>query len=622
MLLCASLPVLATPAPGVPAQATPQQTGLRDWPVSHLHVLPLVRNRPQLAVDTLQNLLTDEDDPILRAAYYALLSRAYSALTLPRKALDVADKGRELVRLQDQPWLYYQLALSRAEALDSDGRPSEGKTLTGPALRWAEAHQAWDLLAYGLSIDGYLSLTLSATDDALASFQQGYSLAQQRGTRIKPEDFASMIALVYEYRQEPELALPFLQEAEAYYRENDIQLELANTLFGMGKANIDLGNRESGLRQLRDSAQIALNIGDLQGAAYSYHLMARQLINQEKYAQAEDFLNEALTIFEDANNRFMQINVLLTLHDIALHDARFESALQQLQRAESLARGDAFLPSRITINDRKAALLARQGKYLQAYQHLKDNVALQEQLNKEQNSQRLFELRTRFEVEQQHIQNALLKEQNLRQQAQLQSEQTLQRYIFVVVFLLLVICLLLASLYINGKHQRQRLEKLANEDELTGLMSRRKMLEQLDHHLLLAQRHKLPLTVAVIDLDHFKRINDQFGHLTGDAVLREFGALARQSFRTTDLLGRIGGEEFMFCFMHTDTDEAQAMLTRFATRVKDIPFALNVPGLKVSVSAGVAAGKAYSVSTIIAHADDALYQAKHAGRDRIVIYPQ
>ncbi len=594
-------------------------TAMDTWPSSvHSH-LSTLRNQPKQVISAIDQQLASETRPQHKAAYYALLSRAYSALMLPATAAEHADTGLSLVTRKDHPWLFHNLAVAKAEALDDKGEPGKGKSLTLAAINWARDNASMDLLSYAMSVDGRLSLTLSATDDALATFQRGYTLVQSHDTLLQPGDFASLIALVYEYRNEPDLALPYYQEAYEYYLAHDIKLELANTIFGLGKANLNLGHRDKGMAQLRQSAELALEISDRQGAAYSYQVIAGQLIEEGNLAKAESYLDDALAIFSDANNRFMQINVLLSLNEIAAKQTRYTYSLTLLDQAQSLASGDAFLPSKIAINERKSQLFASLEEFEKAYQLMLINTALKSRLNRQQNSERLLELKTRFEVEQQQAQNALLKEQNLRQQTMLSSEQKLQRYSYAVVVLLLVICLLFGFMYINSRRHQEHLEKLANEDELTGLITRRHALAQFEHHLSLTRRHGTPLAVALLDLDFFKQINDSFGHQTGDAVLREFGKLALRSFRSTDLLCRIGGEEFLFLFPHTEVSKAQLLLQRFAVAVRDIPHTIGKPELSVSVSVGVTAHvSTESESTMLAQADKALYQAKAEGRDKIV----
>ncbi|MCU7555335.1 diguanylate cyclase [Alteromonas sp. ASW11-19] len=597
------------------AEETPSDT----WPAVAAPFAAEIRKTPDTAIRGLQSAYASAISNEEKAGVHALLSRAYSALLLHQKALEHAEHGLGLVTPDQQPWLFHQLAVAKAEALETQGLAREGLALTRPAIDWAKTNQRFDLLTYALSIQGYIHLALSTTDDALALFQEGYRLAQDRTTQLRPEDFASMIALVFEYRGEWEQAISFYQQAETYYRNTNASLELANTLFGLGRAYYSTGNPQKGLSLLKDSANLALEIGDLQGAAYSYAIMAGHLIQQGKLIDAETFLNEALGIFEDADNPYMQIQTLISLAKIEENKQQFDEAMRLLNRADDIAEGDVFLAQSIRIGLEKSRLYASFGEYEKAYQLMLIIRDLQTRLEQQQNSQRLLELRTAFDLEQQEAKNALLTEQNLRQQTQLLNERKLQQYIFAMVFLLIVICLLLLYLYVNGKRHQERLELLANEDELTGMLTRRKTMEVLDNQVQLAIRHNEPLVVALLDLDHFKKINDTFGHQTGDEVLRTFGSLAKSSFRTTDILGRIGGEEFLFAFPHTQPGQAEEMLRRFINDVKTIPGRIRNPRCKVSASVGlVSSAMAETPRELTVLADEALYKAKQAGRDRIV----
>jgi diguanylate cyclase (GGDEF)-like protein len=158
---------------------------------------------------------------------------------------------------------------------------------------------------------------------------------------------------------------------------------------------------------------------------------------------------------------------------------------------------------------------------------------------------------------------------------------------------------------------------LATVDELTSLINRRHMNEVLERE---ERRHAAAAAcIALIDIDFFKQVNDQFGHATGDAVLRLFSAAARASLRTNDVLARWGGEEFLLLLPDAALEDARAVLRRMAEHVQ----AMTVPGLddrRITFSAGLARRRAGEpFADAISRADKALYQAKEAGRDRIVL---
>lgn len=603
------------------ATATSAVSSYVDWPPSILKPLALVRDNPQQVIDDSLPQLTKITDPVVKAGRYFIISRAYSSLMLHEKALTFSNQGLSLLSYDEQPWLHSYLELARAEALKGLGRAREGEHEVAKAIRWAERNQSNELLVYAYSVAGYMRLTLSETDEALSSFQKGYRLAEETSLRLSPADFSGMIALVYEYRDEPSLAIPYFEEAQTYYRQTDQRLELANTLFGLGRSHLKLEHTEKGLQLLVESARLALDIQDIQGAAYSYQQISEQLIKAGQLEEAKSYLDDALQLFEDAQNPYQQIGVLLLQARISLIESNHENALSLIKAAEGIAQGDAFLPHQIQINHLKAEAFAARNDYEDAYTLLLAMHDDEQRLQREKNSQRLMKLKTAFDTEKQRTQNALLQEQNLRQQAELEQEREQQRYTAIVVSLLLVISLLLLWQHRISKRHQIRLESLANHDGLTGLLTRRKTLEDTEQQLNLAHRHDEDISLAVLDLDYFKQINDQHGHQAGDDVLKSFAALARQTFRSTDILGRVGGEEFLFVFPHTSVEDARKLLLRFSESVKDIPAMINREALTLSVSIGLISGEqAKTPSALMALADEALYEAKEAGRDRIRIY--
>jgi diguanylate cyclase (GGDEF)-like protein len=166
----------------------------------------------------------------------------------------------------------------------------------------------------------------------------------------------------------------------------------------------------------------------------------------------------------------------------------------------------------------------------------------------------------------------------------------------------------------------RRVEELASRDELTKTLNRRSMLAILEQHLAAAQHHGQSFCVALLDLDNFKLINDRHGHLVGDRVLEAFARLTQGAMRSSDCLGRYGGEEFLAALVGTTPELAQHLIERIRQRVADYDWDTISPGLVVRVSAGLAGYRpGDSITAVTRRADRALYEAKNAGRDRVVV---
>jgi diguanylate cyclase len=168
------------------------------------------------------------------------------------------------------------------------------------------------------------------------------------------------------------------------------------------------------------------------------------------------------------------------------------------------------------------------------------------------------------------------------------------------------------------KAANRRIEELAELDELTGSFNRRCIMRMLDDELIRAHRAKAPCSIALIDLDWFKRINDAYGHPTGDEVLRTFAITVFANIRTIDRFGRYGGEEFLLVLPDTPLEAAARMLDRLRAIVADLDWSAFSPYMRVTISAGVATiGRDENADTLLARADSALYVAKARGRNRI-----
>ena len=162
----------------------------------------------------------------------------------------------------------------------------------------------------------------------------------------------------------------------------------------------------------------------------------------------------------------------------------------------------------------------------------------------------------------------------------------------------------------------------ATHDALTGLANRRRLDARLAVEHARAQRHPSPLSVLMLDLDHFKRVNDEHGHAAGDAVLAAAAGALRDELRAVDVGARFGGEEFLAVLPDTPLDDAMRVAERVRRRIAALSTVHDGASIEVTVSIGVAQlGVDESIVDLIARADAALYAAKRGGRDRCVAAP-
>jgi diguanylate cyclase (GGDEF)-like protein len=168
---------------------------------------------------------------------------------------------------------------------------------------------------------------------------------------------------------------------------------------------------------------------------------------------------------------------------------------------------------------------------------------------------------------------------------------------------------------------QSRIVQMIHLDELTGLLTKRSLFRALETELIRTERYKHPLSVLMMDLDHFKLVNDTHGHLVGSHCLAEVGALIREATRVTDVNGRYGGEEFVSFLPETDTGAALVVAERIRESMAMRWFQYRDTQYQVRISIGIATfpSQGSSVESLVQSADTALYRAKSTGRNRCVV---
>ncbi|GAB2790758.1 GGDEF domain-containing protein [Amycolatopsis magusensis] len=182
-----------------------------------------------------------------------------------------------------------------------------------------------------------------------------------------------------------------------------------------------------------------------------------------------------------------------------------------------------------------------------------------------------------------------------------------------------MVVLVLPPLYVLHRSVLiKQLEHAATTDRKTGLLNATSWHSLADRELAKAARHSSPSAVLMIDLDHFKRVNDTYGHLVGDEVLRKVADTIRQQVRRHDLCGRFGGEEFVVFMPDTGRDDAVRIAERLRAAVHAIPADEKMPRVSVSIGVGTYPELGHNLEDVLLAADNALFGAKNQGRDRVV----
>lgn len=180
----------------------------------------------------------------------------------------------------------------------------------------------------------------------------------------------------------------------------------------------------------------------------------------------------------------------------------------------------------------------------------------------------------------------------------------------------------IAAISIQNARRYEQLEEMATTDPLTGLHNRRKFFELMAEEFTKAERYERPLSLIMTDIDHFKRVNDTYGHPMGDEVLKRVARVLNELARSTDRVSRVGGEEFTVLMPETDPQGGLLLAERFRNAIREQEFTHEEKGFSVTLSLGICTypDQARDAQDLFQRADQALYHAKNSGRDRTVLY--
>lgn len=557
-----------------------------------------------------------QPNPERLASLYSVEAQAYTILELDEQARVAASQGLQFAAAASDP-LHIDLLASYAQNVyDSAGLEAAARSIDEARAKLAPGSVAHTCL---LITQGLVQYRQDRHDLAISSLTQAYRASTSAEFAAPRMIAASVLSMVMRSLGDYSQALALNQEVIDWDTRRSATLSLSVDRFLRGKILNLMGQYSLAIAEFTEARKLSLQVNDTQGVAFADLFDCTARIELGELGLAASECNAALRTFRATRSADQVKEAQALLARIDLANGHPEKALSTLNEVLDRSGTDLLAGHVASIYRSRALANAALHDYRSAYADSTEYVRRYAAANDAERAQAAAAMRARFETDREIERNAMLNRELAvsREQAQRQARE-LRWNAIVVTSGVLVIALLIYFLVVNRRY-RQQLVKLASEDALTGLPNRRRTAELATAALVEARALDEPLTVALIDMDHFKIINDRCGHATGDFVLREFARVGREALRDSDVLGRWGGEEFLLVMPGATLELALASLERMRTLVFGIHLPASGAGLRVSLSAGLATNQRHgrSLDEMIARADAALYAAKHEGRDLV-----
>ncbi|HEY1393231.1 MAG TPA: diguanylate cyclase, partial [Methylibium sp.] len=457
---------------------------------------------------------------------------------------------------------------------------------------------------------------LGLQEEALKQALMAFDLARERGDRLWMAWALNRIGICYERLGDPAQGERFLLQAldeSLSLNDADIKFTSLNNLMAAMVGAYHLhrrrrdaegeANAHSALQRARlyghEAMTLARHVGDRYREAVTIGNLGEVLGLSGESEAAFKLLDKALVIAHTEGYRALELRTLHSIGEVSGLCGAHQRAVDLLEPALSKISMGEHETTRMRMHSALHRSYKALQRYREALEHHEAFYALESRRAALQHQAQARLMVNRIEVEQ-----ALMQGERSRLEAERERLKTQQ----------------LEAEKRKLEASTEELHRHALEDQLTGLANRRRVDHDLPELFGRARESGKPLSVAVADLDNFKTINDEHGHLLGDEVLRAVAQIFRANTRGSDVLARFGGEEFLLLFVDTPLDIAQEVCERLRLAIETYPWQRLAPDLGVTISLGLCdATPDPDPTRMLARADGALYYAKRTGRNRVSV---
>ena len=516
-------------------------------------------------------------------------------------------------QVQQRSLLTYQLACE-GELREYAGDSAGAVTLFEQAVLAAEQTNDRSALAQALYHRGYARGVRGEYANGLSDLKRAAQLYEELDKPAFRTTVQSGIAIVYNRMGDTENARQYYTAALRFQESAGLKREMVVTWHNLGRVHETLGDWASAEQAFEASLKFSRELAYLRGEAHALRGLAGVMNGTGRPAQALRLLDQATTLLGSTIDERLRGQILLQsgiafrlLQRGTESQAALRDALAIFERAQSPAeQGRA--------HEALSLLAADQGDWREAHAQLQAYKRLSDSLLKRQIDDRFATMKADLDRSAQAQAMRVMQREQQTMSMALDQERLAGRLRTAAIGFGVLTVGLLALLVWRLRRSGQAMRHLAMTDELTGLPNRRDVLHRLDQMLARGEGCAL----LIIDLDHFKRINDTHGHPAGDAVLRASAHVLRQVGQPPVALGRLGGEEFVLVQPGGRPGAATALAEQVRAGIEQMDVANWVPDRPVTTSVGVTVSAPDErTSDLLRRADRALYLAKAGGRNRV-----
>jgi diguanylate cyclase (GGDEF)-like protein len=556
-----------------------------------------------------------------RAALHAIAADASRQLGFSQQAITYANTGLALLSPGDMSDLAVRMRTLRAlVSTNVGGIDAASMELTRLVEGLRERPLA---LGCVLRDRGWLNFRDGNPDQALDDLLRSYALLRVNASREEAMVAAGRLSMAQFSVRDYNQALTLVDETIAFFREQNAKIRLATALDRRSAILKAAGRLDESLIAATEGLRIHESIGDRVGTGLSQMRMCGVEIERNAFTQAKSWCDRAeATLSQTSGMDDNDYRTLAALRGrLYLATKRPKEAVAQFDRA--IAPGGAQPADDISeLYELRSRAHAAIGNYPAAFEDQGEYLRrVREQVTLDR-IREVAQLRVQFESDQEKQKIALLEKDKLVSEERLNAQARFTQLIAIAGLAGLVTAFFLGYLLLSNRRHRAELIRLAERDELTSLLNRRAIVRKAVGLLQRARDGRGTLIIGLLDLDHFKSINDRYGHAVGDQLLQRFAATMRTTLHAREIFGRYGGEEFLILFPDVSMDVARQSAEKLRVALRDQRMRVEDQEVAVTLSIGLASFEQGDVlfDQVARRADIALYFAKTQGRDRVEVF--